>query len=425
MRLAASTVAVAALTAASLYRQSGVPSWRTLWAEDGVFIADAQFHGIVSLAYRYNGYLVIPGKVIAILVNVFLPVRLWSEGFAFAGALVTALLAIAAFCWSDFAIKSRLLRAVLASAIVLHPLALHEVLNSGVNIIWPLSFVCFLAVVRPPRTKLDTAFQAFVVLAATLAQVLVIFYAPLVVLAVWQRRRDVRTRIIAAAFIVGFVVQGIATIAATGTGSIPGSGTDWLGLPGLYALRVVGTSLVGDRWLGDLWSDHRGLTTVILLVAFLLLVVPLTFRAGSWARRFALLAASESILIFVVAIGVRGTGVVIPSGAHLGFNASRDVYLSLLLLLVAVFTLFDRADLAVPWHVIVVLLVAVQFAVVVSSAYRWTNLRSGGPNWPPVVSGVRAACIGPPKRVGQITLPISPPPVWGTSSTCSRIVAGK
>jgi len=114
LRLGLGCLAVLALTAASLFRQAGVPSWRTVWAEDGVFVGDVQRRGFASLFDPFAGYLQVVGRSIPSIAQLLLPVRWWSIGFAFGGAFVTALLAAAAYCWSEDIIPPRILRATLA-----------------------------------------------------------------------------------------------------------------------------------------------------------------------------------------------------------------------------------------------------------------------------------------------------------------------
>jgi hypothetical protein len=70
-RFALAAVATAALCILQLLRQTGTPSWQTIWAEDGsVYSTDALRMGAIDTLFRgYAGYVQFLPRVLALAVN--------------------------------------------------------------------------------------------------------------------------------------------------------------------------------------------------------------------------------------------------------------------------------------------------------------------------------------------------------------------
>src|SRR4030081_3271039 len=94
LAVAFSAAAVAVLTGAQIFYQTGSASYRTIWAEDGeVFYDDALRHGLGSLARPYSGYLQTIPRLLAIPAT-WLPVGRIAIYLAVAAAACCSLVAI-------------------------------------------------------------------------------------------------------------------------------------------------------------------------------------------------------------------------------------------------------------------------------------------------------------------------------------------
>jgi hypothetical protein len=103
--------AFVALAGLQLIRQSGVESWKTVWAEDGS-VYFRQTTSIGHLFDGYAGYLQLIPRMLGLLANQ-LPIADVAVFFAIAGACVTALAALAVWHFSAQLVPTRVLRAVL------------------------------------------------------------------------------------------------------------------------------------------------------------------------------------------------------------------------------------------------------------------------------------------------------------------------
>ena len=190
-----------------------------------------------------------------------------------------------------------------------------------------------------------------------------------------SRRRDRSTWVVVMAFAIGLAAQIDAALFGSASDTSVRGHTHVFTVPGLYVLRVLDGALVGDRWLQNLWIDHGSATTIILGCLFFVFVVPLFIRTDSWPRAIAILAAAESILVFFAAVSGRGTVDVAPRHGRFTFVDARFAYVSILLIMVAVFVLVGHARLRPVLRALLITTVAAGFFVVAGFAYRWTNDR--------------------------------------------------
>jgi hypothetical protein len=138
-RLASATLQVAAVCAGAvvlLLRVPGTPAWDSIYAEDkGLFLEDAltrPWH----LLTPYNGYEQLGPRLIGQLIASFLPLVYASDGYAIAGALIGAASAVFIYHASEGCIRSRWLRALTGAALLLLPVALMDIADSGVDSPW-------------------------------------------------------------------------------------------------------------------------------------------------------------------------------------------------------------------------------------------------------------------------------------------------
>ena len=143
--------AVGIASVAMLLRVPGRPAWRTIFGDDYFkFLVEAIQHPWRWSAY--GGYVQVLPRFIAQVVS-YLPLTDASLAFALAGVVVAACGALFIFHASAGHIESVKLRALLAVALVLLPIAPMELIGSGVEAPWYLLPVLFWAVLWRPRTR--------------------------------------------------------------------------------------------------------------------------------------------------------------------------------------------------------------------------------------------------------------------------------
>jgi len=129
-----------------------------------------------------------------------------SRVFAVCGALVGAGCGLFVFHASAGHVRSPLLRAALGIAVVLMPVALMEIVDSGVDSPWYLLPATFWALLWRPRTRTGMAVAALVAFAAASSEVLTALFLPLVAARLFVLRHP-REHAVSAGWLAGCLVQ--------------------------------------------------------------------------------------------------------------------------------------------------------------------------------------------------------------------------
>ena len=192
-----------------------VPAWDRIYGEDlGVFLVQALQHPW-PLLVPYAGYLQLVPRLIAQFV-VYLPLRDAAAAFAVIGALVTAGCALFIFHASAGHVRSAVLRLVLASAVVLLPVAQLEIADSGVNSPWYLLFALFWAVLWRTGTRAGMAGAAAVGFLTAASTTMSIVFAPLLLARVIALPR-LREHAVTACWAAGCLLQVPYVVANLGS----------------------------------------------------------------------------------------------------------------------------------------------------------------------------------------------------------------
>jgi hypothetical protein len=211
-RVLSAVVQVAAVGIAAiamLLRVPGRPAWRTIFGEDYFwFLTGAIQHPWHWSSYA--GYVQVVPRIVAQVVS-YLPLPDASLAFALAGAVVAASGALFIFHASAGHIESVKLRALLALALVLLPIAPMELIGSAVNLPWYLLPVLFWAMLWRPRTRPAMAVAAAVGLLTVASNVLAVLLAPLLVVRLYVLRRP-REHAVSAGWLAGCLVQAAYVI---------------------------------------------------------------------------------------------------------------------------------------------------------------------------------------------------------------------
>jgi hypothetical protein len=387
-----------------------VPVWNSLWAEDGqVFLSGAvrSFQG--TFFDQNGGYVHAVPRLIAGIVAT-LPVKDAAAGMAVGAAAVVAAIAGFVFLAGSEVVSSRTARLALAAAVLLLPVPGSELLANATNLHFYLLYACFWAFLWQSETPFALGSRTAVAVATALSDPLSALYLPLAIAAPIARR-SVRALVVSALFFAALVVQ-LAVIAG-GTRPERNWGFRLGALPEIFALRVGGGLLVGDRFLRDAWDAYgRGFAYGALLIVATVVVLLLR-RSDRRRIAFALLALGYAGLFFCVQLVGRGTGGMDPDIHGFRLNAARYILVPFLLAVSVIVVLAERRS----WTRRVAL---VWLAALLAVNYSVTSDRSRGPRWDRELARARRVCTTTGKRTAKVLVAPSPPHVWFATIPCRR-----
>lgn len=389
------------------------PGWSSsldsLWAEDGpIFLQGALTQGFADAVFTpYAGYLVLIPRLIG-EGAALLPLGDAAATVAILSAATVSLSGIVVWYASASHIQSPYLRAALAAATVLAPVAGLESVDSAAYVPWYMLFATFWLLLWRPATTLGAMLAALFVLATALSSPGVWFFAPVAALRALVVR-DTRDAAIVAAFGAGAIAQ-IPVIALNQAEAVEPLWTDQIWTA--YAQRVVDGAAFGLRLGGAAWA-HLGWAFLGLLLAGGLVALAVGMRrANSSVRWLAALSIPISLALFVLSAYQRAVGdqIVWPQGNYHA-AAGRYAIVPALLLLGVALAAIDRSDLRrrgrlmLSWlGVAAVGMVALTIATsfdVSDSAVR------GEPPWDDSLRAAATECAA--KRVPNAEIATSPP----------------
>ncbi len=208
-RLASVVIQVAILGAGAvilLLRVAQIPAWDSIYAEDnGVFLVGALAHPW-HLLVPYAGYEELGPRVIGQFIASFVPLVYASDAYAVAGALIGSASALFLYHASDGYIRSRGLRAALAAALLLLPLAPLDIIDSAVDSPWYPMTALFFAVLWRPKSWPGMAAAALIAFYATSSEIVALIYAPLLLARLVALPRW-REHAVTAGWLAGVAVQ--------------------------------------------------------------------------------------------------------------------------------------------------------------------------------------------------------------------------
>jgi len=285
-----------------LLRVPGRPVWRTIFGDD-------YFWFLASAIQRpwhwgdYGGYVQVLPRFIAQVVS-YLPLADAALTFALAGVIVAACGALFIFHASAGHIESVRLRALLAVALVLLPIAPMELIGSGVETPWYLLPVLFWATLWRPRTRPAMAAAAAVGFLAMASNILAALLAPLLVARLYVLRRP-REHAVTAGWLAGCLVQA-AYVAAAGLHGQ--SRLDHTLTPLRQSLAFYGHVVLAPSlgWHTSWWlrsfagaNGAAAIAALVLAVSFGLILVT---QPG--ARLFVVTAVAVGFIFTVVSVSI-------------------------------------------------------------------------------------------------------------------------
>ena len=392
-----------------LGRIPGTPAWDGIYAEDlGVFLRNALQHPW-QLLIPYAGYMQLVPQSLGQIASM-LPLQDAAAFLAIGGALVASACALFIFHASAGHIQSPMLRALLALAVVLMPVAPLEIADSGVNTPWYLMMATFWAILWRPRTRAGMVIAALLAFLTVSSNALAVVFAPLLILRSIALPRW-REHAVTAGFALGVLAQGPYMFGLVG-GTGARLSVHKLSRPGqasaFYGHRVVLPAL---GWhLSWVLRDAMGINPATLLVAGLLAVIFgwALITQPRIARLFVLTALITGFVFTIVATTVSWWVTILPNSPH-GEPGSRYTNVPILLLEAAAIVAVDwqlrGARMRIsrdrgPWGGLRSVAAAVALAAVLAagwiSDYRYAGNRSNVTVWPSTSATWLKACHADP-----------------------------
>jgi len=432
---------VAVMTMAQLFRQPGFASWNTVWQEDGsIFLSDAMYQSFPrALVHSYNAYLHVVPRILAALAAV-LPLERAALVLAASSALVVALLSVYVYFASAALLPSEWARVLLAVMFVLLPATAYETTANLANLHWYLLFACFWVFLYRPQSWAGVAVATTVAVAAVLSDPMAGLFLPLAILAIYKRTTG-RDLVVPVTFFVALAVQ--LALGALATSPAPYTASHLVDLPGIFALRVAGSFLVGDRQLRSFWGQFRWWFAYSSLAVVAGLAVLGTVKARVSTRFYLLVSIGYSCAFLAIPLMLRGTERFLD-GPGFNLNGSRYMVIPLWFLVLAALLVVDRpvgVGREVSWQKVQCAVALYLLALLVVN-FADFSVRTEGPGWREQLTVARGQCARgerfgpPPPGVGpeivsrlrdyphDVLVPIAPniePPTFVVPVTCARL----
>lgn len=407
-------------TAVEMGRQSGVPAWNSLWAEDGaIFLADALNRSFLDTVFEpINGYMLLVPRIAAEIVVLF-PLTDAARITALIGSFVVAAVAVFVYDASSVALRHRAPRIVLACGVVLVPAGGFETTANLANLHWYLLFACFWALVSAGQTAGRLTARTLFAVAAPLSDPLAILLVPIAFLRFGARTRaDLVPKL---SFAAGLAAQAVVVMRAPPDSSDAITTTFNISdLAPIFGVRVAGSFLVGDRFLDLAWNTLGSAFTYGAVLLLALILVLAARRLDARRFQFALLGAAAGIAFFVVPLAIRGTAEIWPAVDVVHLGGSRYFVLPILFFLVVVTLGADAcldAELAgrrAAW----ITVGSLWLASVALLNYSIPNPRSSGPDWRTALHEAQKGCTA--AKQARVSVPIAPGGPWSVVTPCGR-----
>ena len=344
-------VGLAALTGAALLRQPGVAATSTVWAEDGrIFYAQAMRLSFWrTLATVHNGYAQLFPRLAVQVARLFPPADAGTT-FALTGALSVAGVACFVFHAAKGHIVFPPLRALLAAAVILLPVANTELLDNLVNVPWWLFFAAFWALLWRPRSFSGQVVAALMCFLAAASEPLVALFLPLAAVRAVSLR-DPQEQAGGAGILLGLVYQA-AVVLPAGTKALSSSGS-LHGIGQSFALRA-GAACSGGVKGTDWLFHHRGLGVALGVVVLCAIVLAALGTGSARVRVYTLAAGCYSFVCYVTPVWLRGVAQAVeqwPVQVAGRYQAVPLLMLTSIVLVVADHYAHDGVWCGSAWHV--------------------------------------------------------------------------
>lgn len=274
--------------ASQLLRLTPVPAWDTIWAEDyGIFLVQALQHPW-HLFTPYNGYEQLVPRIFGQVASM-VPLPRAALFDAVGGSVLDVGCAFYCYYASEGFIRSRALRVILVTAILLVGIAPIEVVANPTNSQWYLMCALFFGVLWRPRSRAGMIASALVAFLATSTNPIALIFAPVLAIRLLALRQP-REHAVTMGYVAGWIPQAIVILSTYGTRSQRVTSTATIGQTVPYyfhwvPLRALGWHL--SWWLSQV-AGWNGATIIIGVV--ILAVLGWAVTQGRRVQVFVVLA---------------------------------------------------------------------------------------------------------------------------------------
>jgi len=254
--------------ASQLLRLTPVPAWDTIWAEDyGIFLVQALQHPW-HLFIPYNGYEQLVPRIFGQVASM-VPLPRASEFDAVGGSVLDVCCAFYCYYASEGFIRSRALRVILVTAILLVGIAPIEVVANPTNSQWYLMCALFFGVLWRPRSRAGKIASALVAFLTTSTNPIALIFAPVLAIRLLVLRQP-REHAVLAGYAAGWIPQAIVIVSTYGARTQRVTSTATIGQTVPYyfhwvPLRALGWHL--SWWLSQAvgWNGATIIIGVVIL----------------------------------------------------------------------------------------------------------------------------------------------------------------
>jgi len=287
-----------------LLRVAKVPAWNCVYAEDwGIFLVYSWQHPW-HLFVPYEGYEQLVPRLLGQFASM-VPVQAVAAFYAVSGAVIAACCALFVYHASAGFLRFRLLRATLAAALVLLPIAPLEVVDNGVNAAWYLMAAFFWAVLWRPRSRGGMAVTAILAFLTAASVPVVIAFLPLLAIRLFVLPR-LREHAVTIGWAAGLAVQVpvIADSYANHSQRL-GAALAPLGQVVAYYFHTVVLRALGWHLSWHLQSIAGQNGATLIIGAFLVIVLGwAAITLGPQVRLFAVTAVLFGFVLMVVSTAI-------------------------------------------------------------------------------------------------------------------------
>lgn len=274
------STAVGTLAAALAWFRLDGRTRGVVWAEDGFFLQQRLDAGpLVSLVDPYQGYLhLVPRAIVEVAALV--PLRDYAVAVTGLCCLTVGAVAALVHACSRDVVESRAARVVLGLVTVLVPTVASEVLGNTANLHWFLLWLTpWVLLCRPTSFRQGWALGA-VLLAVSLTEIQAVYFAPLLLIGIRDRRRLPMLVAMAAGLVAQFVMAlTVHRPEDEGTPSL----TDLVQGYGLHVFVQMWRPATSG--VGDVLVDHGWALVVLASVPFLVVLGMLVAGSRTGDRR--------------------------------------------------------------------------------------------------------------------------------------------
>jgi hypothetical protein len=377
------------------------PAWDGIYAEDLKIFLPQALQKPWHLLVPNNGYLELVPRLIAQFVT-YLPLRDAATAFAITGALITAGCALFIFHVSSGHVRSPVLRFVLALAVVLLPIALMEIADSGVDAPWYLLFALFWAVLWRPGTRAGMAGAAAIGFFTAASTTMSVVFAPLLLARVIAFPR-LREHAVTAGWAAGcllqlpYVVSNLVGVhSRAGHPASPGLALAFYGHD--VVLPALGWHLA---WRLQSAAGRNGATLIIGVVLVVFFLWALITQRGP-ARVFVVASLMTGFLFTAFGATLSGNLTVLrvtQDAEHGSRYTTLPIFLIASAAIVAIDSFIRHRQVGLQTVAAVTALVGV-LSVGWVTDFRYNGFRSDDATyWPPVATAWLHACERKPHGV--------------------------